>query len=92
MSLLIKRTTLAHKLFCDITIYLTDSFRFFPALLYLSSTTPFYASVVSKAAAGMIFTPLVWCGCRIRTCDLPLQKRALYQLSYRGSVTTEGHN
>ena len=55
MSLLIKRTTLAHKLFCDITIFLTDSFRFFPALLYLSSTTPFYASVVSKAAAGMIF-------------------------------------
>ena len=30
------------------------------------------------------FTPLVWCGRGIRTHDLPLRKRTLYQLSYRG--------
>ena len=30
------------------------------------------------------FTPLVWCGRGIRTHNLPLRKRTLYQLSYRG--------
>ena len=29
------------------------------------------------------FTPLVWCGHGIRTHDLPLRKRTLYQLSYQ---------
>ena len=32
------------------------------------------------------FTPLVWCGRGIRTHDLPLRKRTLYQLSYRGGI------
>ena len=55
-SLIMYKTTLAHELFCDITISLTDT-----ALLYLPSTAPLYASV-SKGAANTIFTPLVWCG------------------------------
>ena len=37
-----------------------------------------------------IFTYLVWCGRGIRTHDLPLRKRPLYQLSYRcESVSSE---
>ena len=32
------------------------------------------------------FTPLVWCGRGIRTNDLPLRRRTLYQLSYRGGI------
>ena len=52
--------------------------RYLPALLYLSSTTPLYASV-SKGAASL----LVWCVHGIRTHNLPLRKRTLYQLSYR---------
>ena len=47
----VTQATLAHELFCDITIYL-------PALLYLPSTTPLYANV-SKGATSTIFTPLV---------------------------------
>ena len=39
------------------------------------------------SARGLLvpfFTPLVWCGRGIRTHDLPLRKRTLYQLSNRG--------
>ena len=37
------------------------------------------------------FTPLVWCGCGIRTHDLPLRKRTLYQLSYMQGNTLNLH-
>ena len=51
------------------------------------STTEPLRSHSSKGAASTIFTPLVWCRHGIRTHDLPLQKRTLYQLSYRGVKT-----
>ena len=63
--------------------------RYLPALLYLPSTTSFYASV-SKGAASTTFTPLVCCSRGIRTHDLPLLKRTLYQLGNRGGEFTTG--
>ena len=57
---------------------------YLPALLYLPSTTPFYACL-SKGVASTILH--LWLGAaRIRTHDLPLQKQVLYQLSYRGCI------
>ena len=66
MSLIMKQTTLAHELFCDITIYLTDTNL--PGTIFLDAD-------ISKGAANTIFTPLVWCGGGIRTHNLPLRKR-----------------
>ena len=55
-----------------------------PALIYLPSTTPFYACL-SKGVASTILH--LWLGAaRIRTHDLPLQKQVLYQLSYQGCI------
>ena len=56
--------------------------RYLPALLYLPITTPFMR-VSARELLVPFFTPLVWCGGGIRTHDLPLRKRTLYQLSYR---------
>ena len=57
--------------------------RYLPALLYLPSTNPFMRES-ARELLFPFFTPLVWLGPGIRTHDLPLQKRTLYQLSYRG--------
>ena len=50
-SLIMKQTTLAHGLFCDIAISLKATYLPYS---FLSSTTPFYASL-SKGAASTIF-------------------------------------
>ena len=76
-----EQTTLAHKLFCDITIISLTGYL--PALLYLPSTTPFMRASARELLVPF-FTPLVWCCPGIRNQDLPLRKRTLYQLSYRG--------
>ena len=55
--------------------------RYLPALLYLPSTTPFMRASARELLVPF-FTPLVWCSRGIRTHDLPLRKRKLYQLSY----------
>ena len=52
-----QQTTLAHELFCNITISLTDVYL--PALLYLPSTTSFYASV-SKGAFVCLFDLILY--------------------------------
>ena len=57
--LIMKKTTLAHELFCDIYNHIFN--RFLPAILYFPSKTPFYASV-SKGAASLpvpFSTPLL---------------------------------
>ena len=56
--------------------------RYLPALLYLPSTTPFMRASARELLVPF-FTTLVWCGCGIRTHDLPLRKGKLYQLSSR---------
>ena len=61
--------------------------RYLPALLYLPSTTPFLRASARKLLLPF-FTPLVWCGCGIQTHSLPLRKRTLYQLSYRGGSSS----
>ena len=57
--------------------------RYLPALRYLPSTAPFVRASARELLVPF-FTPLVWCGRGIRTHDLPLRKRTLYQLSYQG--------
>ena len=73
----------AHKLFCDITIIFN---RYLPVLLYLHSTTPFMWASARELLVPFL-TPLVWCGGGIRTHNLPLWKRMLYQLSYQVEIT-----
>ena len=58
---------------------LTDTYV--PALLYLPSTTPFVRASAKEPLVG--YHIRLWHGAAlIRTRDLPLRKRALYQLSY----------
>ena len=80
--------------------------RYLPALLYLPSTTPFMRASAKELLVPFFtplvwyddarellvpfFTPLVWYGSGIRTHDLPLRKRTLYQLSYRGCPYDDG--
>ena len=59
--------------------------RYLPALLYLPNTTPFMQASARELLVPF-FTPLIWCCRRIRTHDLPLRKRTLYQLSCRGGI------
>ena len=64
-----KRTTLAHKPFCDIT-YLQQ-------LIFLAPPLFMRASI-----RELLVTPLVWCGRGIPTSGLLLQQRTLYHDHY----------
>ena len=55
--------------------------RYLPALFYLPSTIPFMRASARELIVPFL-TPLVWRGPVIRTHDIPLRKRMLYQLSY----------
>ena len=56
--------------------------RYLP--VFISLAQPLFMRASARELLVPFFTPLVWCGRGIRTHDLPLRKRTLYQLSYRG--------
>ena len=61
--------------------------RYLPVFISLAQTPFMRAS--ARELLVPFFTPLVWCGRGIRTHDLPLRKRTLYQLSYRGGYLND---
>ena len=56
--------------------------RYLP--VFISLAQPLFMRASARELLVPFFTPLVWCGCGIRTHNLLLRKRTLYQLSSRG--------